>query len=95
MSDQKLLSENSMISALRRIGIGQDEHTAHGFRSSASSILNESGQFKPDAVEAQLAHLDSSRVLRVYNRATYWEERVRMMQWWADILDEERSISAS
>lgn len=90
MSGKKLLSENSMNSALRRMGVGGDEHTAHGFRSSASSILNESGEFKPDAIEAQLAHLDGSAVRRVYNRATYWDERVRMMQWWADTLDLER-----
>lgn len=90
MSGKKLLSENSMNSALRRMGVGGDEHTAHGFRSSASSILNESGKFKPDAIEAQLAHLDGSKVRRVYNRATYWDERVRMMQWWADMLDEVR-----
>lgn len=90
MSGKKLLSENSMNSALRRMGIGGHEHTAHGFRSSASSILNESGEFTPDAIEAQLAHLDGSKVRRIYNRATYWDERVRMMQWWADILDDER-----
>jgi len=90
MSGKKFLSENSMNSALRRMGIDGNQHTAHGFRSSASSILNESGQFKPDAIEAQLAHLDSSKVRRVYNRANYWDERVRMMQWWADMLDEER-----
>lgn len=91
MSGKKLLSENSMNSALRRMGVGADEHTAHGFRSSASSILNESDEFNPDAIEAQLAHLDSSKVRRVYNRATYWDERVRMMQWWADMLDRERT----
>lgn len=91
MSGKKLLSENSMNSALRRMGVGGDEHTAHGFRSSASSILNESGEFKPDAIEAQLAHVDSSKVRRVYNRATYWDERVRMMQWWADLLERERT----
>jgi integrase len=90
MSGKKQLSENSMNSALRRMGVGGEEHTAHGFRSSASSILNESGAFKPDAIEAQLAHLDASKVRRVYNRATYWDERVRMMQWWADMLDQER-----
>ena len=91
MSGKKILSENSMNSALRRMGIGGAEHTAHGFRSSASSILNESGEFKPDAIEAQLAHIDSSKVRRVYNRAVYWDERVHMMQWWADVLDEERN----
>jgi integrase len=91
MSGKMLLSENSMNSALRRMGVGEDEHTAHGFRSSASSILNESGAFSPDAIEAQLAHLDTREVRRVYNRATYWSERVKMMQWWADMLDDERT----
>lgn len=94
MSGKKLLSENSMNSALRRMGIGGNEHTAHGFRSSASSILNESGEFKPDVIEAQLAHLDASKVRRVYNRANYWDERVLMMQWWSDMLDEERLQTA-
>lgn len=90
MSGKKLLSENSMNSALRRMGVSGDEHTAHGFRSSASSILNESGKFSADAIEAQLAHLDTREVRRIYNRATYWTERVEMMQWWADMLDEQR-----
>ncbi|MBX5206108.1 integrase arm-type DNA-binding domain-containing protein [Rhizobium sp. NZLR1] len=90
MSGKTLLSENSMNSALRRMGVGEEEHTAHGFRSSASSILNESGAFSADAIEAQLAHLDTREVRRIYNRATYWDERVKMMQWWADMLDEER-----
>ncbi len=94
MSGKALLSENSMNSALRRMGVGEEEHTAHGFRSSASSILNESGAFSADAIEAQLAHLDTREVRRIYNRATYWDERVRMMQWWADMLDEERMRGA-
>ena len=91
MSGKTVLSENSMNSALRRMGVGEDEHTAHGFRSSASSILNESSEFGPDAIEAQLAHLDTREVRRIYNRATYWDQRVKMMQWWADMLDEERT----
>ncbi len=95
ISGKKLLSENSMNSALRRMGVGDSEHTAHGFRSSASSVLNESGMFNVDAIEAQLAHVDGSRVRRIYNRATYWDERVRMMQWWADMLDDERTRKQS
>ncbi|ANP88249.1 tyrosine-type recombinase/integrase [Rhizobium leguminosarum] len=95
MSGKTLLSENSMNSALRRMGVGGNEHTAHGFRSSASSILNESGKFSPDAIEAQLAHLDTREVRRIYNRATYWNERVQMMQWWADMLHEERTSPLS
>lgn len=88
MSGKRLLSENSMNSALRRMDVGKLEHTAHGFRSTASTMLNESGKFSSDAIEAQLAHLDSRTVRRIYNRAQYWDERVRMMQWWADRLGE-------
>ncbi len=84
-----------MNSALRRMGVHQNEHTAHGFRASASSILNESGLFQPDVIEAQLAHVEGSKVRRVYNRATYWSERVKLMQWWADLLDEERTQKQS
>jgi integrase len=87
ISGKKLLSENSMNSALRRMGVESSEHTAHGFRSSASTILNESGLFSADAIEAQLAHLDTRSVRRIYNRSVYWDERVSMMQWWADLLD--------
>lgn len=90
MSGKEVLSENSMNSALRRMGYTNEEHTAHGFRSTASTILNESGEFSADAIEAQLAHLDARAVRRIYNRATYWDERVRMMQWWGDLLDAER-----
>lgn len=90
MFGKKILSENSMNSALRRMGVTEAEHTAHGFRSSASSILNESGEFSIDTIEAQLSHLDTRAVRRIYNRATYWDERVRMMQWWADLLEKER-----
>lgn len=95
MSGKKILSENSMNSALRRMGVTGAQHTAHGFRSSSSSILNESGEFSVDAIEAQLAHLDTRTVRRIYNRATYWEERVQMMQWWADLLDELRTNTAT
>lgn len=90
MSGKKLMSENSMNSAMRRMGVMHSQHTAHGFRSAASTILNESSEFSSDAVEAQLAHLDTRAVRRIYNRAQYWEERVRMMQWWADRLDQLR-----
>lgn len=90
MSGKKLLSENSMNSALRRMGFTHEEHTAHGFRSTASTILNESGLFSPDVIELQLAHQDSNAVRRIYNRAVHWEERARMMQWWADLLDSVR-----
>lgn len=90
-SNKKLISENGMNSALRRMGFTQDEMTAHGFRASASSILNERGH-SPDVIEAALGHLDQNEVRRAYNRATYWPERVALMQTWADMLDEFRRL---
>jgi integrase len=82
------LSENTFNAALRRLGYSKDEMTAHGFRAAASSILNESGQWNADAIETQLAHVESNSIRRAYARAEFWDERVRMMQWWADQLDQ-------
>jgi integrase len=82
------LSENTLNASLRRLGYTKDEMTAHGFRAAASSILNECGQWNPDAIEAQLAHVEGNTVRRAYARAEFWDERVKMMQWWADKLDE-------
>jgi integrase len=84
---EKPLSENTLNAALRRLGYAQDEMSAHGFRAAASSMLNESGKWNADAIEAQLAHVDGNLVRRAYARAEFWEERVKMMQWWADRLD--------
>ena len=81
------LSENAMNSALRRMGYAQNEMTAHGFRSSASTVLNERG-FNPDVIEAALAHVDGDEIRRAYNRAKYLNERTKLMQDWADLLDE-------
>lgn len=64
--------------------------TGHGFRLAASSILNESGLWSADAIERQLAHVDTDSVRRAYARADYWEERVRMMAWWAHGCEEMR-----
>jgi len=82
------LSENTLNAALRRLGYTKDQMTSHGFRAAASSILNESGLWNPDAIEAQLAHVEGNAVRRAYARAEFWEERVNMMRWWADKLDE-------
>lgn len=90
-SNKKTLSENAFNSALRRMGFTQDEMTAHGFRATASSILNERG-FPPDVIEAALAHVEPNAVRRAYNRATYWPERVTLMQAWADMLDDFRAL---
>lgn len=81
------ISENTLNAAFRRMGYGKDEVTAHGFRATASTLLNESGQWNADAIERQLAHVDADTVRRAYARGEHWEERVRMMQWWADKLE--------
>lgn len=83
-SADRCMSENTVNAALRRLGYSQDEMTGHGFRSAASSMLNESGKWNADAIERQLAHVDSDSVRRAYARADFWEERVRMMDWWAE-----------
>jgi integrase len=82
------ISENTLNAALRRLGYGSDEMCTHGFRSMASSRLNEMGRWNPDAIERQLAHQEANAVRRAYTHgADYWPERVRMMQLWADYLD--------
>ena len=73
--------------ALRRLGFGKDEVTAHGFRATASTLLNENGRFSSDAIERALAHQDPDPVRRAYARGSFWKERVEMAQWWADHLD--------
>jgi integrase len=89
------ISENTLNGALRRLGFGPTEMTSHGFRASASTLLNESGRWSSDAIERQLAHIDSNAVRRAYARGEHWEERVRMMQWWADYLDQLKVGAAS
>jgi integrase len=84
------MSENPINAALRRLGFKHDEMTAHGFRSAASSILNESGLWNPDAIERQPTHVDHESVRRAYARTDFWDERVRMMNSWADKCEELR-----
>ncbi len=81
------LSENTLNSAIRRLGYSKTQMTAHGFRAMASSLLNEMGLWNPDAIERQLGHVEGNGVRRAYARAEYWDERVRMMQHWSDYLD--------
>jgi integrase len=71
------ISENTMNQALRRMSFTKEEMTPHGFRSSASSLLNESGLWNPDAIEAELAHADTNRVRRVYHRIEIFHPRRR------------------
>eukprot|EP01037_Dinobryon_pediforme_P015299 gene15299-15441_t len=88
------MSENTINGALRRLGYAKDEATAHGFRATFSTLANESGLWNPDAIERALAHTENNEVRRAYQRAEFWDERVRMAQWWADFLDELRGLQA-
>ena len=84
------MSNNTLLyGGIYRMGL-RSRATIHGFRSLASSILNESGKWNPDAIERQLAHSEKDQVRAAYNRANYLDERRRMMQWYADYLDELR-----
>ena len=85
-SRQRPMSENTINAALRRMGFDKDTMTGHGFRAMASTRLNEMG-WKPDIIERQLAHAERNKVRAVYNRAQYMDERIKMMQAWADYLD--------
>jgi integrase len=81
------MSENTLNAALRRLGYSGDEMTSHGFRSTASTLLNESGKWSVDAIERALAHGDADIVRAAYHRGAHWQERVSMAQWWSDYLD--------
>ncbi|EPR30386.1 protein of unknown function DUF4102 [Alkalidesulfovibrio alkalitolerans DSM 16529] len=86
-SKARPMSENAVTAALRRMGYTSDEMTGHGFRSLACSALNEAGWHK-DAIERQMAHAERNSVRAAYNFAEHLPERRRMMQAWADFLDE-------
>lgn len=91
-SVQRPMSENTLNSALRRMGFTGEEMTAHGFRATFSTLANESGLWNPDAIERQLAHVEANAVRRAYARGEHWEERVRMAEWWAGYLDECKAL---
>ena len=85
------LSDVTLTAALRRLGYAPGEMTIHGFRATASTLLNELG-FHPDLIELQLAHKERNKVRASYNHAVRLSERVDMMQRWADYLDELKRI---
>lgn len=87
------MCENTVNQALARLGY-KGIMTAHGFRSTASSLLNESGKWHPDLIERALAHEVGSAVRSAYNHSSYWNDRVAMMQWWADELDRLKAAAA-
>jgi len=79
------INRESIGAAIRRMGY-QGQHTAHGFRTTASTMLHEQG-FHSDMIERQLSHGERNRVKAAYNRAQHLPERIKMMQTWADYLD--------
>lgn len=84
-SPRKVMSENTFLRVIERLGY-KGRTTGHGFRSTASTILNENG-FRGDVIERQLAHGERDQIRAAYNHAEYLKERADMMQWWADYLD--------
>ena len=80
------MSENTLIFVLYRMDY-HSRATIHGFRATASTILNESGMWHPDAIERQLAHQEGNQVRAAYDRSLHMEQRRKMMQWWADHVD--------
>ena len=86
-SPKRPMSDNTILAALRRMGIGKDEMSGHGFRAMARTILDEELGFRPDYIEHQLAHAVRDPHGRAYNRTAHLAERRKMMQAWADYLD--------
>lgn len=82
----KPISNNTLLFALYRLGY-KGKMTGHGFRTVASTAMNESGLFNPDAIERQLHHGEKNEVRGAYNRAEYLSERKRMMTWWSNHLE--------
>ncbi len=82
------ISDNAVLSALRRMGIGKDEMSGHGFRAMARTVMDEVLQVRPDFLERQLAHQVKDPNGRAYNRTSHLDERRKMMQQWADYLDQ-------
>ena len=84
------MSENTVNKAIAMLGY-KGRVVGHGFRATFSTIANESGHFSPDVIERQLAHKERNDVRAAYHRAEYLSDRRKMMQWWADFLDDMRS----
>jgi integrase len=87
-TSQRCMSENTVRSALRRLGYGNDDMTAHGFRATARTMIAERLSIEPQVIEAQLAHAVPDALGRAYNRTQYLEQRKTMMQAWGNYLDQ-------
>lgn len=85
------MSDNAILSALRRMGFEKDEMSGHGFRAMARTVLDEVLQVRPDYIEHQLAHAVRDPNGRAYNRTAHLDERRKMMQLWADYLDKQKA----
>jgi integrase len=95
-SIRRPMSNNTLNAALRRLGYAKEEVSVSGFRATASTLLNEMGRWNPDAIERQLAHMEENDVRRAYmHAAEFLNERVEMMQVWADYLDQLRHGSSA
>lgn len=88
LTSKKPISDNTLNQALKRMGFGPAEVTPHGFRSTFSTFANESGLWSPDAIEIYCARQDRNAVRRAYNRSLYWDDRVKLADWWAEYLQE-------
>ena len=86
-TDERPMSENAILAALRRLGYPKEEIVGHGFRAMARTLLDEVLHFRPDYIEHQLGHRVKDPLGRAYNRTTHLAERRVMMQAWADYLD--------
>jgi integrase len=87
-TSRRPMSNNAVLAALRRMGFEKDEMTGHGFRAMARTMLDEVLQVRPDFIEHQLAHAVRDPNGRAYNRTAFLSERRKMMQDWADYLDD-------
>ena len=85
-NQKKAMSENTLLYFSNRLGYA-GRNTIHGFRSVASTVLNESRKWQPDVIELQLSHQESNKVRKAYNRAEQLDERRKMMEWWSDYID--------
>ncbi len=90
-TNQRPMSDNAILSALRRMGISKEETSGHGFRATARTVMDEVLHIRPDYIEHQLAHVVRDPNGRAYNRTAHLAERRKMMQQWADYLDKLRN----
>lgn len=86
------MSENTINDILQKMGY-KNKLVGHGFRSLASTTLNEESEFDKDIIEAQLAHMDKDQIRAIYNRADYLKERAEMMQWWGNYVESKAKLA--